>query len=158
MSLRVVEVKESTPAYASLLAVAEHLDQARYVAVREAYSEASVLLGAFDAEQCLGFLRFVVLVIGRDCGRSPIISHGQPLREGFVEAFGVLPDYRRQGIGQGLQERAITLCQEHGCYQIRSRSPITSHANYALKLKMGYAIQPSHDNDAYYFIKTLVGS
>lgn len=70
-------------------------------------------------------------------------------------AFAVLLDHRRHGIGQRLQERAIGLCQQRNCYQIRSRSPITSSENYALKLKMGYAIHPSDKNDSYYFIKTL---
>ena len=38
---------------------------------------------------------------------------------------------------------------------MRLRSPITSHENYALKLKLGYAIHPSQENDSYYFIHVL---
>lgn len=56
-----------------------------------------------------------------------------------------------------MQEEAISICEAKGCYQIRSRSPVTSRENYALKLKMGYAIHPSEENDSYYFIKTLEG-
>lgn len=73
----------------------------------------------------------------------------------LLEAFGVLPEFRRQQIGQRMQEEAIAICGSKGCYQMRSRSPITSQENYALKLKMGYAIHPSEQNDSYYFIKLL---
>jgi len=153
------EVQESTNPYRDLLDIAEQLNQSKYIAVREDYIDESILLGAFRAERCVGFLRFNIAIIGRDVRRPPIRdAAGQPLREGFVEAFGVVPNARRQGIGQRLQEHAIHLCSQRGCYQIRSRSPITSHENYALKLKMGYAIQPSADNDSYFFIKTVRSS
>jgi len=153
------EVQESTNAYRDLLDIAEQLNQSKYIAVREDYIDESILLGAFRAERCVGFLRFNIAIIGRDVRRPPIRdAAGQPLREGFVEAFGVVPNARRQGIGQRLQQHAIAVCSQRGCYQIRSRSPITSHENYALKLKMGYAIQPSADNDSYFFIKTVRSS
>jgi GNAT superfamily N-acetyltransferase len=155
MNVSLAEVQVSTPAYDDLLRVAGQLDQARYIAVHAPHIDESLLLGAFVDGQWVGFLRLVIQVLGREHGRSPIVVAGEALREGFVEAFGVVPEQRRQGIGQRLQARAIELCRERGCYQIRSRSPITSVENYALKLKMGYAIQPSHENDSYYFIKTL---
>jgi ribosomal protein S18 acetylase RimI-like enzyme len=155
MDVEVVEVRDSTDAYTELLDVACQLNQAKYIPVREHHIDESILLGAFFHQRCVGFLRFLIQVIGSDQGRSPIISAGQPLREGYVEAFGVLPEHRRQRIGQQMQEHAIKLCQVRTCYQIRSRSPITSYENYALKLKMGYAIHPSHENDSYYFIKVL---
>lgn len=155
MHVSLAEVQAGTAAYDDLLRVAEQLDQARYIAVDAPHIDESLLLGAFVDMQCVGFLRLVIQVIGREHGRSPIVVAGQALREGYVEAFGVVPERRRQGIGQQLQERAIELCRERGCYQIRSRSPITSVENYALKLKLSYAIQPSHENDSYYFIKTL---
>ncbi len=98
----------------------------------------------------------MIQVIGQDERRPPIQDeHGQPLTEGYVEAFGVLPDYRRQGIGEALQRAAMVYCQSQHCYQMRSRSPVTSVENYALKLKMGYAIHPSHENDSYYFIMVV---
>jgi GNAT superfamily N-acetyltransferase len=155
MQYEIVEVREGTEAYRDLFAVAVQIDQSRYVPVRETHIEESILLGAFIDDHCVGFLRLLIQVIGSDEGRIPITDAGKPLREGYVMAFVVMPQHRRQGIGQSLQERAIALCQQRGCYQIRSRSPITSHENYALKLKMGYAIQPSHENDSFYFIKTL---
>jgi GNAT superfamily N-acetyltransferase len=103
----------------------------------------------------VGFLRYLVQQIGADCGRPPIVRHGQPLREGYVEALGVAPLSRREGIGEALQQHAIDRCRMLGCYQIRSRSPVTSSENYALKLKMGYVVHPSHENDSYYFVLRL---
>jgi ribosomal protein S18 acetylase RimI-like enzyme len=156
MHLTIRDVTAQTDDYFNLVAVAEQLNQARYIPAREAYAEQSILFGAFIHQQCVGFLRVLILIIGRDHQRSPILdAKGAPLREGYVEAFGVLPPYRRHGIGQALQEHTIAVCRQQQCYQLRSRSPVSSVENYALKLKMGYAIQPSHENDSYYFIKTL---
>lgn len=156
MHATIREVTAQTDDYSARVAVAEQLNQARYIPAREAYAEQSILLGAFTHNQCVGFLRFLILTIGRDQQRPPILdARGNPLREGYVEAFGVLSAYRRQGIGQALQEHAIAYCRKQQCYQIRSRNPVSSVENYALKLKMGYAIHPSHENDSYYFIKTL---
>lgn len=152
--LEIKPVEPQTQAYHELLEVATRLEQTRYVQTREEHIQESILLGAFVG-RCVGFLRFVVQVIGSDVGRPPIELGGQPLLEGYVEAFGVLPEFRRQLIGQRMQEEAIAICASKGFYQMRSRSPITSRENYALKLKMGYAIHPSEQNDSYYFIKLL---
>lgn len=59
------------------------------------------------------------------------------------------------GIGSALQRRAQELCRALDCYQIRSRSPVSSRENYALKLADGYTLHPSHENDSYYFLKKL---
>src|SRR5262245_30392473 len=159
MQITICEVQENTEAYGDLLHIADQLNQSKYIAVREDYIDESILLGAFRSERCVGFLRFNISIIGLYGRRPPIHgAAGLPLCEGYVEAFGVVPDARRQGIGQRLQEHAIALCRQRGCYQIRSRSPITSRENYALKLKMGYAIHPSAENDSYFFIKTLGSS
>lgn len=155
MQVEIVQVHEGTDAYRALFDVATQIDQSRYVPIKETHIEESILLGAFVDNRCVGFLRVLIQIIGSDEGRPPITHAGKPLREGYVIAFAVVPNHRRQGIGQMLQERAIAQCQQRGCYQIRSRSPITSHENYALKLKMGYAIHPSDKNDSYYFIKTF---
>lgn len=156
MQVEIIEIAEQSSAYAQILGVAELLGQARFIPVREAYADQSILLGGFRQGACVGFLRFLVQVIGRDRQRTPILdSAGRLLREGYVEAFGVLPPDRRLGIGRALQEHAIARCRALGCYQIRSRSPVTSVENYALKLKMGYGIHPSGENDSNYFIKTL---
>jgi GNAT superfamily N-acetyltransferase len=73
-----------------------------------------------------GFLRYLVQVIGAEEGRPAVIHHDKPLLEGYVEAFGVDPQHRRRGIGTALQHHAAQRCRTAGCYQMRSRSPVTS--------------------------------
>ncbi len=46
-------------------------------------------------------------------------------------------------------------CRIAGCYQMRSRSPVTSTENYALKMAAGYVLRPSAENDSYYFLLRL---
>jgi hypothetical protein len=38
---------------------------------------------------------------------------------------------------------------------MRSRSPVTSAENYALKIAAGYVLHPSEENDSYYFLIRL---
>lgn len=100
---------------------------------------------------CVGFLRYLVQVIGAEEGRPAVTYGGSVLREGYVEAFGVDPRLRRRGIGTALQAHAMRQCRVAGCYQMRSRSPVTSVENYSMKLAAGYVLQPSRENDSYYF-------
>ena len=154
--IAVIDVGSGTERLDAVLALADEvLDQRRYVvSVIETASEDHVL-GVFDRDRCLGFLRFYVQVVGAEEGRPPVMRNGSPVTEGFVEAFGVHPAARRMGIGLALQRRAQELCRALGCYQIRSRSPISSSENYALKLTDGYVLHPSNENDSYYFLKKL---
>lgn len=155
MPITLCTVESDTEAFAALLQATDALNQTKYLLSTQIYYNESILIAAFNGTDCIGFLRLVIQTIGSDQGRPPILHENLPLQEGYVEAFGVLPEYRRQGIGQQMQEYAISLCRAYPCYQIRSRSPLTSIENYALKLKMGYAIHPSNENDSYYFIKVL---
>ena len=153
--MRIEQIGDDSEARTQVLALADELDQRRYVERVYEHSDQTLLLGAFEGDACVGFLVLLIQVIGRDAGRPPILRDEAPLREGYVEAFAVHPTYRRRGIGQRLQEHAIELSIARECYQIRSRSPLTSRENYALKLKMGYAIHPSDENDSYFFIKRI---
>ena len=131
------------------------LDQRRYLTADHAHAVESHVLGAFVEQRCVGFVRFLVQVIGAEEGRPPITRDEQPLREGFVEAFGVDPAHRRARIGSALQGHAIDHCRRVGCYQMRSRSPRVSVENYALKIAAGYVVSPSEQNDSYYFMLKL---
>ena len=156
MSYTISEVVENTANFEALFIIAEKLNQAKYISFKKAHHLESILLGAFDQKKCVGFLRIIVQVIGSEVGRTPIGKQdGSPLVEGYAEAFGVVPSLRRRGIGQQLQEKAIAKCRDRGCYQMRSKSPISSQENYGLKLKMGYGIHPDTEYDAYYFTLTL---
>jgi GNAT superfamily N-acetyltransferase len=150
------EVHPSTIAYDAVLQLAEALDQKRYLVREYPHAKQRILLGAFEEDdRPVGFLCALVQVLGAEEGRSPISLNGKVLLECYVEAFGVVPERRRMGIGQQLQETAIQIATDLGCYQVRSRSPSSAQENYALKLKMGYVIHPSNENDSYYFIRKL---
>ena len=78
-----------------------------------------------------------------------------PLPEGYAEAFGADPQRRRRGMGTALQQDAARRCRIAGCCQMRSRSPVASAGNYALKIAAGYVLHPSRQNDSCYFLLRL---
>jgi GNAT superfamily N-acetyltransferase len=123
--------------------------------IRVPTAKESHVLGAFRGARCAGFLRYLIQAVGTEEGRPPVTYNDAVLREGYVEAFGVDPQLRRHGIGTAMQEHAMRKCRVAGCYQMRSRNPVSSVENYALKLSAGYVLQPSTENDSYYFITRL---
>ncbi len=154
--VQVRDVQPGSTDFGLVLALAAGvLAQDRYLTSPMPGALESRVLGAFYGTGCAGFLRFLIQVIGAEAGRPAVIRDGQPLTEGYVEAFGVDPQLRRRGIGTALQQRAAQQCRMAGCYQMRSRSPVTSTENYALKIAAGYVLHPSHDNDSYYFLLRL---
>ena len=156
LPVRVKGVQPGTPDFELVLTLAAGvLAQDRYLASRIPGALESHVLGAFHGTRCVGFLRYLIQVIGAEDGRPPVLRDGQPLAEGYVEAFGVDPQLRRRGIGTALQRYAAQQCRVAGCYQMRSRSPVTSAENYALKIAAGYVLHPSHDTDSYYFLLRL---
>jgi GNAT superfamily N-acetyltransferase len=156
LRVQVREVQPGTAGFELVLALAARvLAQDRYLLSYFSHARESHVLGAFDRTRCVGFLRYLIQVIGAEAGRSPVLRNGQPLSEGYVEAFGVDPQLRRRGIGTALQQYAARQCRITGCYQMRSRSPVTSGENYALKIAAGYVLHPSHENDSYYFLLRL---
>jgi len=154
--VQVTEVQPATARFDEVLSLAARvLAQDRHVTSGFPAAQESHVLGAFNGSRCVGFLRYMIQVIGAEEGRPAVMHNGAPLREGFVEAFGVDPLLRRRGIGLALQKHAARQCRSAGCYQMRSRSPVTSVENYALKIAAGYVLQPSRDNDSYYFLRRL---
>jgi GNAT superfamily N-acetyltransferase len=156
MQVLVREVEPGTAEFGDVLALAARvLAQDRYLASSFPHAQESHLLGAFDDTRCVGFLRYLIQVIGAEEGRPAVMRDGEPLREGYVEAFGVDPQQRRRGVGTALQQYAARECRIAGCYQMRSRSPVTSTENYALKVAAGYVLHPSPENDSYYLLLRL---
>jgi GNAT superfamily N-acetyltransferase len=156
LAVRVAEVQPGTADFEVVLALAGRvLAQDRYLTSSVPDAQESHVLGAFDGTRCAGFLRYLIQVIGAEAGRPAVLYQGEPLREGYVEAFGVDPRLRRRGIGTALQQHAARQCRIAGCYQMRSRSPVTSSENYALKIAAGYVLHPSNENDSYYFLLRL---
>jgi GNAT superfamily N-acetyltransferase len=154
--VKVLEVQPGTAHFEQVLILAARvLAQDRYLASRIPHALESHVLAAFDDTRCAGFLRYLVQVIGAEEGRPAVMHNDEPLLEGYVEAFGVDPQRRRRGIGTALQQHAARRCRTAGCYQMRSRSPVTSAENYALKIAAGYVLHPSRQNDSYYFLLRL---
>jgi ribosomal protein S18 acetylase RimI-like enzyme len=154
--VRVAEVWPGTAEFGQVLALAAQiLAQDRDLTSEFPTARESHVLGAFTRSGCVGFLRYLIHVIGAEEGRPPVYGDGSALTEGYVEAFGVDPDLRRHGIGTALQAEAASRSRQAGCYQMRSRSPVTSVENYALKLAAGYVVHPSPENDSYYFLRRL---
>lgn len=68
---------------------------------------------------------------------------GSSLQETFVYTFAVDEAHRRQGFGSTLQKAALAYTRDLGCYQMRSWSSLDHPANYALKIKLGFAMHPT---------------
>jgi GNAT superfamily N-acetyltransferase len=154
--MQVAEVQPGTPRFEQVLGLAAQvLAQDRHLTPGFPAAEESHVLAAFDGSRCVGFLRYLIQVIGAEEGRPAVMRNGAPLKEGYIEAFGVDPRLRRCGIGTALQQHAARQCRNAGCHQMRSRSPVTSAENYALKIAAGYVLHPSRENDSYYFLLRL---
>lgn len=155
-SYQIVEVTPTDTRFNDAVQLAAAiLGQDRYLHQPPHAAQETHIIAAFTQNRCVGFLRFTVQTIGQDVGRPPVLHDGTALSEGYVEAFGVDPESRRRGIGTQLQNFAADHCRQAGCYQMRSRSPVTSTENYALKIEAGYTLHPSEENDSYYFIRRL---
>src|SRR5215469_17040707 len=103
--LHVSEVQLETQEFEEVSQIAARvLRQDRYLQSELPAANESHVLGAFIGAMCVGFLRYGVQIIGAEEGRPPVMRDGAPLTEGYVEAFGVAPEWRRMGIGTALQE------------------------------------------------------
>jgi ribosomal protein S18 acetylase RimI-like enzyme len=152
----IAEVLPETERFEGVLELAARvLAQDRHLTSALPAAQESHVLGAFQGDHCVGFLRYLIQVIGAEEGRPAVTYNGVALREGYIEAFGVDPQLRRRGIGAALQEHAMRQCRMARCFQMRSHSPVTSVENYALKLAAGYVLHPSRENDSYYFLMRL---
>lgn len=157
MGCQIIEVEHSHKIWHALLEAATTIGEAtaRQLTMEMDWTRSNHILVAVSDDQPVGMLRLVTQRLGEDEDRPPIVFRGETLIEGKVIAFGVVPEYRRRGIGRALQEKAVELAREQGCYQLRSRSWYHSQANFHLKISMGSGIQPGLKDDSVYFIIVL---
>jgi GNAT superfamily N-acetyltransferase len=76
--------------------------------------------------------------------REPIRHKENELFEYFVQTFYVSENYRRNGYGKQLQNKAYELSCIKGAYQMRSWSSYDKSANYQLKIELGFTMHPGH--------------
>lgn len=154
-----IEVWENThPAWPALMQCVQEEGQLNWVNFSAEFHQSSHMLVALLGEETIGFLRLVTQEIGPDMDCPPLYYKGSPLIEAKVLAFGVKAAYRGQGIGRALQEAAIAMAKQSGCYQLRSHSSGEHQANHHLKLSMGFGVQRDirgEDKAAVYFIMPL---
>ena len=124
MRYQIVEIEQDQNTWDALLDVAPSIGEATVgqLTMEIDCAKSNHILVAISDEQPAGVLRFVAQRLGEDEERPPIVFKGETLIEGKVISFGVVPEYRNQGIGRALQEKAVELAREEGCYQLRSRS------------------------------------
>ena len=96
--------------------------------------------------------------IGPDAGCPAVVLDGRELIEAKVNAFGVEPGARRQGIGTALQLAVIERARSLGCRQVRSHSGGDHPANHRVKLRLGFGVHPivrGDDTAGCYFVLPL---
>ena len=93
----------------------------------------------------------------------PLLGEDErPMEETFVMTFFVEEAHRRKGYGRALQEAALALTREAGCFQMRSWSSLDKPENHRLKLSLGFALHPEvhraasgYDVTGAYFVKRV---
>ena len=104
--------------------------------------------GMFDEnENILGVIRYCKQFIGDEQKCERITLNGSELLEAKINAFAVSPDRRNQGIGRLLQKKVISHAKDQGCFQVASYSTYDKVSNYAIKVSLGFAIQPELQSD-----------
>jgi GNAT superfamily N-acetyltransferase len=155
---RIEEWPDTHPDWPALMACVQAEDQLNWVNFSAEFHRSSHMVVALWHEEVIGFLRLVTQEIGSDMDASSVLYRGEVLIEAKILAFGVKPDYRRQGIGRALQTAAIDLARRLGCYQLRSHSSGWNKANHQLKLSMGFGVHPEirgEDRAGAYFVMPL---
>jgi GNAT superfamily N-acetyltransferase len=158
MTWQISAATEGDVLWHSAHALGSSLDQVGWLAFRAEWHISNHLLVAAAGAEAIGFLRFVVQLIGPDMDGPPVVMDGVPLTEAKILAFGVADEWRRQGIGRALQEAAVQQAKTLGCYQVRSHSGGDHDTNHHLKLAMGFAIHPiirGDDRNGCYFLLPL---
>jgi len=143
---------------ATLRQVIEAEGQLSWYDLNAEWHRSSHTLAASDGDEIIGFLRFVTQEIGPELDRPPVRVRGVPIIESKVLAFGVVEQARNAGVGRDLQEKALAWSRELRCHQMRSYSSGTNVANHALKLGLGFGVDPvvrDDDDEGAYFVMPL---
>ncbi|MDX1690236.1 MAG: GNAT family N-acetyltransferase [Acidimicrobiia bacterium] len=118
--MRVEPCSEPSPCWRRLVAVAAEVEQEEWLLADHETAFDETVLGAFAGEEVIGFLRSVVQVAGADRGVPAVTIGGREMLETIVLAYGVLPGWRRRGVGRLLLRRATDQAVDDGSHQIRA--------------------------------------
>lgn len=158
LDFTIAEWKPAHPRFNELLSVFDLSRDGERLAIDFEWDKQSIIFVAIHNDVPVGVLKMVVHAIGADNNCGPYSDERGILTEGKVLEFGVRPDMRRRGIGTALQRAAITRARQLSCYQLRSHSGGDRTENHALKISLGFAIDPivrGNDRDGAYFILPL---
>jgi len=117
----------------------------------------NIAFGWFDRKKLIGCIRYCIQTLGTEQKTPLIKQNSKPLKEAKINAFAVQTNFRNRNIGTLLQQRVIDDAKEQGCYQLASYSTFDKAANYAIKIRLGFCVQPEIQPDgtmgAYFLMK-----
>jgi hypothetical protein len=94
LPVQVRGVQPGRAGFELMLALAARvLAQDRYLTWHFPDALDSHVLGAYYGTRCVGFLRFLIQVLGAEAGRPAVIYNGESLKEGYVEHSGSIRSY-----------------------------------------------------------------
>ena len=103
--------------------------------------------GYYQEGKLVAAIRYCCQKIGEE-QKCPIVSLSEkPLTEAKINVFVVHADFRGGGLGTQLQKYVIEHARMSGCYQVASYSTYDKVANYHVKLKLGFCVQPEKQSD-----------
>ena len=102
----------------------------------------NVSFGWFEKGTLVGCIRYCIQAIGYEQKTPPIKYNGKTLSEAKINAFAVNLQHQNKGIGKQLQSKVIEDAKSKGCSQVASYSTYDKVENYAVKVSLGFCIQP----------------
>jgi GNAT superfamily N-acetyltransferase len=100
-----------------------------------------------DGSEIVGAIRYCKQIIGDEQRCPHLERNGTPIAEAKINAFAVSSKMQNLGIGKLLQKAVLSHAKEQSCFQVASYSTYDKLANYAVKLSLGFCIQPETQTD-----------
>jgi aminoglycoside 6'-N-acetyltransferase I len=88
-----------------------------------------VLLAETDNGRLVGFLEASIRPFVEDCHSDHV---------GYLEGWFVLPEFRKQGIGKILVQKAENWARQKGCEEMASDAEVGNDTSLHAHLKLGY--------------------
>lgn len=118
----------------------------------------NVSFGWYEGNELVGCIRFCIQEIGIEQKTPPIIKNNSALTEAKINVFAVKSEFKNRNIGKKLQQHVIKDAKRRGCSQLSSYSTYDKVENYAVKISLGFCVQPETQPDGTmgcYFIMKL---